>query len=87
LIVISSHNTTKDIDTIRFLTGYKLLLFGYCQFFLVIYFVDIFRKNVFMLTSTSKLNFTHTAFQEAESRPSEAVEVYLTSVPYTAQIQ
>jgi len=38
-----------------------------------------------MLTSISKLNFTHTAFQKAESHPSEAVDVFLISVPYTAQ--
>jgi hypothetical protein len=62
-------------------------LFGYDHFFLVVYFVDIFRKNAFILTSISKLNFTHTAFQEAESHPSEAVEVYLTSVPCTVQFQ
>jgi len=44
----------------------QIALFGYDQFFLVVYFVDIFRKNVFILTSISKLNFTHNAFQEAE---------------------
>jgi hypothetical protein len=87
LFVISSHNTTKDIYKIRFLTGYKLLLFGYDQFFLVVYIVDISIKNVFVLTSITTLNFTHTAFQEAESHPSEDEEVYLTTVPYTAKFQ